>query len=69
MDEEIIRQREEITKGSANALSNGVITSTDYLEDLNAEIKARLDCETHKLQLRSSMVRQKLLKGIDLSEY
>jgi outer membrane protein TolC len=69
MDEEIIHKREAITKGSANALSNGVITTTDYLEDLNAEIKARLDCETHKLQLQSSMVRQKLLKGINLSVY
>ena len=66
MDEEIISQREMITKGSANALANGAITSTDYLEDLNAEIKARLDYETHKLQLQSSIVRQKLLNGIDL---
>lgn len=66
MDEQIIRQREIITKGSTNALSNGAITSTDYLEDLNAEIKARLDRETHKLQLKSSKVRQRLLKGIDL---
>jgi outer membrane protein TolC len=66
MDETIIGQRELITRGSENSLANGVITSTDYLEDLNAEIKARVDCETHKLQLQNSKVRQKLLKGIEL---
>jgi outer membrane protein TolC len=69
MDEEIIRQREAISRGSAKALTNGVITSADYLEDLNAEMKARLDSETHKIQLKSSMVRQKLLKGIDLTSF
>jgi outer membrane protein TolC len=66
MDKTIIGQRELITRGSENSLANGVITSTDYLEDLNAEIKARVDCETHKLQLQNSKVRQKLLKGIEL---
>jgi outer membrane protein TolC len=65
LDADIIRQREAITRGSANALENGVITSADYLEDLNAEIKARLDGESHTIQLQSSMVREKLLKGID----
>ena len=68
MDEKIIEQRESITRGSANALANGAITSTDYLEDLNNEIKARLDYEAHKLKLQSSMVRQKLLNGIDLTK-
>jgi outer membrane protein TolC len=69
MDEEIIRQREAISRGSANALANGVITSADYLTDLNSEISARLEAETHKIQLKSSLVRQKLLKGIDLAAY
>lgn len=67
MDDKIIGQREAITRGSSVALKNGTITSADYLEDLNAEISARLDAETHKIQLQNSLVRQKLLKGIDLT--
>lgn len=66
MDHKIIAQREAISRGSSIALANGTITSADYLEDLNAEISARLDAETHNIQLQNSLVRQKLLMGIDL---
>lgn len=68
MDKRIIRKRAAISAASASALSNGVITTADYLEDLNAEIKARLDLENHKIQYQSSIMRQYLLKGIDVEK-
>jgi outer membrane protein TolC len=64
MDDSILVQRNSIAEGSASALKNGVITSTAYLEDLNAEIAARLQMETHKIQLLGSVVKLYLLKGI-----
>jgi outer membrane protein TolC len=66
LDMAIIEQRSSITKGSETALKNGVITSSQYLEDLNNEIRARLDMELHSIQLESSRVRLKLLDGIDI---
>ena len=65
IDEELIRQRTAVTKASETSLLQGVITSTDYLEDLNAEINARINLETHKTQLQESLIQYELLKGID----
>lgn len=50
-DGEIISLRENITKSLSSQLENGVITSTEYLTELNAESKARLDLEKHKIEL------------------
>ncbi len=66
MDRQIIAQRILITSGSASALKNGAITTASYLEDLNAEIIARIGLETHKIQYQNSLVRLYLLNGIDL---
>jgi hypothetical protein len=66
LDDRVITQRESITQGSATALSEGTITSATYLEDLNNEIKARIDCETHKIQFLNSIVKLNLLKGIEI---
>jgi outer membrane protein TolC len=65
MDEAIIVERNSISAGSESALQNGVITSATYLEDLNNEIRARIELETHKIQLMNSVVRLYLLRGID----
>jgi outer membrane protein TolC len=65
MDEKIIEQRGSIATGSASALQNGMITAAVYLEDLNNEIGARIELETHKIQLMNSLVRMYLLYGID----
>ncbi|MCF8369013.1 MAG: TolC family protein [Bacteroidales bacterium] len=50
-DDEIIQLREKISASSSSQLSNGVITSTEYLTELNAESKAKLDLEVHKVEL------------------
>jgi outer membrane protein TolC len=50
-DAELIQLREKITKSVSSQLDNGVITSSQYLTEINAEASARLDLESHKIQL------------------
>jgi outer membrane protein TolC len=50
-DEEIIGLRKKITTESSSQLDHGVITSTEYLSNLNAESQAELNLEIHKIQL------------------
>jgi outer membrane protein TolC len=50
-DEEIIRIRADIARAASSQLDNGVITSTEYVAQVNAEAQARIDLEMHKIQL------------------
>ncbi|MCF8303240.1 MAG: TolC family protein [Bacteroidales bacterium] len=50
-DKEIIELREEIAESAASQLENGTITSTEYLIKVNAESRARLDREVHRIKL------------------
>ncbi|HEY4789058.1 MAG TPA: TolC family protein, partial [Bacteroidales bacterium] len=63
-DDQIVELRSRITKASASRLENGVITSTDYLVDLNAETIAKINLETHKIQLVQSKANYLLAKGV-----
>ncbi len=62
-DKEIIKLREEVTESARAKLENGIITSTEYITELNAETQAKLNYETHKLQLVQSKVNYLYLKG------
>lgn len=62
-DAKLIEVRERITKTSASKLENGTITTADYIQDLNAEITARLTLETHKIQLKEARVKLENIKG------
>ncbi len=53
-DQKLIDLQERIAKSSASKLENGTITTADYLQDLNAEMAARITFETHKVQLQSA---------------
>ena len=46
-DNQIIQLRNEITLASASQLDNGVITSSEYLTQVNEELQARLNLKTH----------------------
>jgi len=63
-DAAIIDLQEEISKSSASQLDNGVITSSDYLDDLNKEIQAKLNKEYHSIQLQQSLAEYKRIQGI-----
>lgn len=63
-DRAVIAVREQITRAGASQLDNGTITSADYISDLNAELKARLDYELHLIALAESSARLAVLQGI-----
>ena len=50
-DQELIDLRSGITKTVAAQMTNGVITSSDYILRVNDETQARMGMEIHKLQL------------------
>ena len=51
IDYDIIALRGQVTRQMASQLDHGVVTSSEYLTELNAEHQARLTLEWHKLQL------------------
>lgn len=55
-DRELIVLQEQITKSSASKHENGTLTISDYLQDLNAEMTARITFETHKVRLEAAKV-------------
>lgn len=55
-DEEIIALRERITKTKESQLKNGVITSSAYLIELNAETQAKMNKQVHEIQRMKEVV-------------
>jgi outer membrane protein TolC len=55
-DRQIIELRTGITKSASSQLDNGVITSTDYMQELNAEMQAKLNLATHQVQLKQARI-------------
>ena len=62
-DEQLVSIKDQITKRSASALKNGVINSADYIRDLNGALQARVNLETHKVQLAQTSVNYLTIKG------
>ena len=62
-DLQIIELREKISKSTSSQLENGVITSTDYLTELNAESKSKLDLQAHKIQMAKAKLDYKATIG------
>ncbi len=63
-DRELIALQQRITQSSASKLENGTITTSDYIQDLNAELSARITLETHKVQLEAAKINYQTIKGI-----
>jgi outer membrane protein TolC len=63
-DEEIVVLRAKISKSAVSQLENGVITTTDYIAELNAETEARIRLETHRIQLVQAQINYLTTKGI-----
>ena len=62
-DEQLVLIKDQITKRSASSLKNGVITSADYIRDLNAALQAKINMETHKVQLLQTAINYQTIKG------
>lgn len=63
-DNEIIELRNKVTRSASSQLENGVITSSDYITELNNETQARLNRENHLIQLLKAKADYLTLKGI-----
>ncbi len=50
-DQELIMLRTKIAKTTSSQFDNGFITSSDYLNEVNAETQAKINYEMHKIQL------------------
>lgn len=55
-DDEIIVLRQSITRTAATQLEQGIITATEYVTELNAEMQARLNLELHRIQLKMAEI-------------
>ena len=62
-DNRIIELRNEITLSSASQLDNGVITSPEYLTEVNAELQARLNLKTHQIKLTQARINYLITLG------
>lgn len=58
-DEELIALRQSIKKASLAQLENGVINTSDYLREVNAEEQARIQKTTHEIQFLLTQYNQK----------
>ncbi len=67
-DEKIIVLQERISKAKASQLKNGVITSSDYIREFNAETMAKVNQTLHELQKIQTIVKYNTLKGNLLNE-
>ena len=62
-DQEIIALQSSVTKVSNAELKNGTATSSDYLTELNGEIKAKQQMLLHQIQQKSAKYKLKILTG------
>ena len=63
VDKGIIELRNSVKEAAKAKLENGVITSSDYIRDLNAEDTAKQNLEIHKIQLLLAQYDYKITTG------
>jgi outer membrane protein TolC len=62
-DKQMVMLRTDITKAAASKLENEIITTTDYIQELQAETIAKLNYELHKIQLNEAIEKHTLIQG------
>jgi len=62
-DQKIINLNKKILQENRSKLRNGTITSSEYIKKLNSLSRAKLNYESHKIQLTTAKVNYQLLKG------
>jgi len=62
-DDDIIALRERITNTKESQLKNGVITTSEYIIELNAETQAKTNKQLHQIQLLKSIIKLNTIKG------
>jgi len=62
-DTEIVALRKKIKENASFKLANGIITSSDYIAELNAENQAILNEQLHEIQWLQAQYNYKLILG------
>lgn len=62
-DAEIIQLREKIVLSAEAQMKNGVITSSDYLNEVTQLFEAKINEQTHKVQLELAKANYQIIKG------
>jgi outer membrane protein TolC len=65
-DAELILLRNRITATASSQYENGIITATDFLNELNAERQAKIDSEIHKINLALANIEYLNISGKDI---
>ena len=63
-DSQIIHLREKVVQSSDSQLQNGVITSSDYITELNQLFDAKTNQKVHETQLELAKINYQTSKGI-----
>ena len=63
VDEEIIKLRQQVTAAAKAQLENAVITTSDFIQQVNAEDNARQQMITHQVQLVQAQVNYMTITG------
>lgn len=62
-DAKMVALRSEIAQTSASKLENETITTSDYIQDVQAETIAKLNIELRRVQLNEAVEKYNLIKG------
>jgi len=62
-NEEIVALKSEIVKSSNSKLKNGIIKSADYINDVNDELKSKIELEINKIKKLQSIINYNTLLG------
>ena len=62
-DSQIIHLREKVVQSSDSQLQNGVITSSDYITELNQLFDAKTNQKVHQTQLELAKINYQTIKG------
>ena len=63
-DKEIIQLREKIVRSAEAQMKNGVITSSDYLNEVTQLFESKINEKTHQIQLQLAKANHQIIKGI-----
>jgi len=64
LDNQVVELRRKVAEEKKNELQQGVITSTEYITELNALSKSQLNLNLHQIQLLQAKNEYKSIKGL-----
>lgn len=63
-DEELVKLQKDITATATAQFTEGVISATDYLSELNAQARTELQFHLHQIQLIKAQITKRTISGI-----